>query len=148
MPFAAVVAGPDFVLGKGLERIHEHWTYSWSPMTEGGLVGVAVYGSTVEEAASNRLREAIGRLDEEGRGRNAAIAVSMMVHACRMGLHRHAGDLLALIAAKIGEEPSFNGAVGAANQLLMLWQSREPLRHTLLVKSRTCCELRICEPAT
>jgi len=37
-----------------------------------------------------------------------------------------------LIAGKIGEEPSFNGAVGAANQLLMLWQSREPLEaHSL-----------------
>jgi hypothetical protein len=132
VPFAAVVAGPDFVRGKGLERIHEHWTYSWSPMTDGGLVGAAVYGSTVEEAASNRLREAIARLDEEGKGRNAAIAVSMLVHACRMGLHRHIGDLLALIAGKIGEEPSFNGAVSAANQLLMLWQSREPLEaHSL-----------------
>lgn len=132
VPFAAVVAGPDFVRGKGLERIHEHWTYSWSPMTDGGLVGAAVYGSTVEEAASNRLREAIARLDEEGKGRNAAIAVSMLVHACRMGLHRHTGALLMLIAGKIGEEPSFNGAVGAANQLLMLWQSREPLEaHSL-----------------
>jgi Family of unknown function (DUF5682) len=132
VPFAQVVAGPDFVRGKGLDRIHEHWTYSWSPMTDGGLVGAAVYGSTVEEASSNRLRETIARLDEEGNGRSAAVAVSMLIHACRMGLHRHAGNLLALIAAKISEEPSFNGAASAANQLLMLWQSREPLEaHSL-----------------
>ena len=75
VPFAALAAGPDFVRGTGLERIHEHWQYSWSPMTEGGLVEAAIYGATVEEAAINRLREAIARLDEEGKGRSAQVAV-------------------------------------------------------------------------
>jgi hypothetical protein len=117
-----------------MERIHEHWQYAWSPMTEGGLVEAAVYGATVEEAAVNRLREAIARLDEEGKGRNASAAVSMLVHACRMGLHRHTSDLLALITFRIGEEPSFIGAVNAANQLLLLWQSREPLEAHSLVE--------------
>src|SRR5215813_612164 len=132
VPFATLMAGPDFVRGKGLERIHEHWQYAWSPMTEGGLVDVAVYGSTIEEAATNRLREAIGHLEEEGRGRSANAAVSMLILACRMGLHRHTDQLLALITARIAEEPSFVEAVGAANQLLLLWQSREPLEaHSL-----------------
>jgi len=132
VPFAGMVAGPDFVRGTGLERIHEHWQYAWSPMTEGALVNAAVYGSTVQEAATNRLREAIGRLDEEGKGRSANAAVSMLIMACRMGLHRSTGQLLRLIAARIVEEPSFVEAVAAANQLLLLWQSREPLEaHSL-----------------
>jgi hypothetical protein len=132
VPFAGLVAGPDFVRGTGLERIHEHWQYAWSPMTEGALVDAAVYGSTIEEATTNRLREAIGRLDQEGKGRSANAAVSMLIMACRMGLHRHTGQLLSLIAAKIVAEPSFVEAVGAANQLLLLWQSREPLEaHSL-----------------
>jgi hypothetical protein len=132
VPFAALMAGPDFVRGKGLERIHEHWQYAWSPMTEGALVDVAVYGSTIEEAATNRLREAIGRLEEEGKGRSANAAVSMLILACRMGLHRHTDQLLTLITARIAEEPSFVEAVTAANQLLLLWQSREPLEaHSL-----------------
>ena len=132
VPFAGMVAGPDFVRGTGLERIHEHWQYAWSPMTEGALVDAAVYGSTIEEAATNRLREAIGRLDEEGKGRSANAAVSMLIMACRMGLHRHTGQLLLLIAARVAEEPSFVEAVNAANQLLLLWQSREPLEaHSL-----------------
>jgi Family of unknown function (DUF5682) len=132
VPFAGLVAGPDFVRGTGLERIHEHWQYAWSPMTEGALVDAAIYGSTIEEATSNRLREAIGRLDEEGKGRSANAAVSMLIMACRMGLHRHTGQLLSLISARIAEEPSFVEAVGAANQLLLLWQSREPLEaHSL-----------------
>ena len=132
VPFASLTAGPDFVHGTGLERILEHWQYAWSPMTESSLVDAAVYGSTIDEAAANRLREAIGRLEEEGKGRSANAAVSMLIHACRMGLHRHVDKLLALIAAKIAEEPSFVEAVGAANQLLLLWQSREPLEaHSL-----------------
>lgn len=132
VPFATIVAGPDFVRGTGLYRIHEHWTYSWSPMTEGALVEAAIYGSTIEEAAANRLREAIARLEEEGKGRSANAAVSMLIQACRLGLHRHVDKLLALITTKIGEEPSFVEAVKAANQLLLLWQSREPLEaHSL-----------------
>jgi hypothetical protein len=56
----------------------------------------------------------------------------MLIMACRMGLHRHTAQLLRLIAARIAEEPSFVGAVTAANQLLLLWQSREPLEaHSL-----------------
>ena len=132
VPFGGLVAGPDFVSGRGLERIQEHWQYAWSPMTEGALVDVAVYGSTIEEATANRLREAIGRLEEEGKGRSASAAVSMLIQACRMGLHRHTAQLLSLITATISEEPSFVQAVGAANQLLLLWQSREPLEaHSL-----------------
>jgi hypothetical protein len=132
VPFAALVAGPDFVRGTGLERIHEHWQYAWSPMTEGALVEAAVYGATIEEATTNRLREAIGRLEEEGNGRSARAAVSMLIRACRMGLHRHTSQLLSLIAATVSEEPSFVEAIGAANQLLLLWQSREPLEaHSL-----------------
>ncbi len=132
IPFAALTAGPDFVRGTGLERIHEHWQYAWSPMTEGALISVAVYGSTIEEATTNRLREVIAHLEEEGKGRSAKAAVSMLINAFRMGLHRHTSGLLSLIASAIGEEPSFIEAIGAANQLLLLWQSREPLEaHSL-----------------
>jgi len=132
VPFATLTAGPDFVMGKGLERIHEHWQYSWSPMTEGALIEASVYGATIEEAAANRLREAIARLEEEGQGRSANAAVVMLIRACRMGLHRHTPQLLQLIALRIADEPSFLGAVSAANQLLLLWQSREPLQaHSL-----------------
>jgi len=145
--FATLTAGPDFVRGTGLERIHEHWRYCWTPMTEGALVEASVYGATIEEATANRLREAIARLEEEGQGRSANAAVSMLVRACRMGLHRHTPQLLSLIASRIAEEPSFVEAVGAANQLLLLWQSREPLQaHSLaeIPELLRACYLRAC----
>src|SRR5262249_5952568 len=132
VPFATLTAGPDFVRGTGLERIHEHWQYSWSPMTEGALVEASVYGATIEDATATRLREGIVRWEKEGQGRRQRAAVAMLIRACRMGLHRHTPQLLQLIAARINEEPSFIEAVGAANQLLLLWQSREPLQaHSL-----------------
>lgn len=147
VPFATLTAGPDFVRGTGLERIHEHWQHSWSPMTEGALVEASVYGATIEEATASRLREAIARLVEEGQGRSANAAVAMLIRACRMGLHRHTPQLLSLIASRISEEPSFIEAVGAANQLLLLWQSREPLQaHSLAVVPELlrACYLRTC----
>ncbi len=127
VPFAAMTAGPDFVKGVGLERLFEHWSYQWTPQTESRLVDASVYGSTVEEAAANRLAHAIAELETAGRGRCAAEAVAMMVHACRMGLHRHTARLLALIAAQVNEDPSLTSLTAALNQLVLLWESREPL---------------------
>jgi len=127
VPFATMTAGPDFVKGTGLERLHEHWDYQWTPQTESRLVEASVYGATVEEAAANRLLRVIADLESQGRGRSAAEAVSMLVHACRMGLHRHTEKLHALIAAQIGEDPDFKSLATSLNQLILLWESREPL---------------------
>jgi hypothetical protein len=127
VPFAAMAAGPDFVKGVGLERLFEHWSYQWTPQTESRLVEASIYGSTVEEAAANRLAQAITELETSGQGRCAAEAVGMLVHACRMGLHRHTARLLMLIGAQVNEDPSFTSLTAALNQLVLLWESREPL---------------------
>jgi hypothetical protein len=107
--------------------LHEHWDYQWTPQTESHLVEAGIYGATIEEAASNRLLRAVAELESQGRGRSAAEGVAMLVHACRMGLHRHTQKLRALIAAQISEDPDFNSLAAALNQLILLWESREPL---------------------
>lgn len=127
VPFAAMAAGPDFVKGIGLERLFEHWNYQWTPQTESRLVEASIYGATVEEAAANRLAQAIGNLEDSGQGRCAAEAVAMLVHACRMGLHRHTGRLLTMIGAQVSDDPSLTSLSNALNQLVLLWESREPL---------------------
>lgn len=127
VPFANLAAGPDFVKGSGLERIYEHWTYQWTPQTESQLVEASIYGATIQDAAASRLIRTIVELEDIGQGRSAAIAVGMLVHACRMGLHQHTGRLLALIAQQVGEDPAIASLAGALNQLVLLWQSREPL---------------------
>ncbi len=127
VPFATLAAGPDFVKGTGLERLFEHWGYQWTPQTESRLVEASVYGAMVEEAAANRLAQAIAELETTGRGRCASEAVGMLVHACRMGLHRHTGRLLRLIADQVNEDPALASLTNALNQLVLLWESREPL---------------------
>ena len=127
VPFGTLHGGPDFVRGTELHLLLEHWDYTWSPSTEAALVNASIYGATVEEAALNRLREAIAKLDEDAQGRNAGIAVQMLVRACRMGLQAYAGDIVDLLDSRLGEDPSFTSTVDAAMQLLLLWQSREPL---------------------
>jgi hypothetical protein len=127
IPFATLLGGPDFVRGAQLHLLIEHWDYAWSPATEAATVNASIYGATIEEAALNRLREAIARLDEEAQGRSAGAAVQMLVRACRMGLQAHVGDILEQLDSRLGEDPSFTSTVGAAMQLLLLWQSREPL---------------------
>ena len=127
VPFAVMSAGPDFLKGLNLERLFEHWSYQWTPQTESHLVEASIHGATVEEAAAQRLARAIAELEEVGRGRSAADSVTMLVQACRMGLHRHTTRLLALIAGQVVEDPSLTSLATALNQLILLWESREPL---------------------
>ncbi len=127
VPFAAMVNGPDFVRGTGLQRLQEHWECAWSPQVESALVEASVYGATVPEAAASRLLAVVADLAREAQGRDAAVAVGMLVRACRMGLHSETGRLRALIAAAVAEDPRFTALAGATSELLLLWQSREPL---------------------
>jgi hypothetical protein len=131
-PYAAYEGGPDFAAGTGLELMQEHWQVRWTPGAESSLVEAAVYGPTVEEAAGAKLREAVAGLEAGGRGRDTAAAVSALVTACRLGLHRHAAALTELVSRFAAEDPSFVSLVGGLTQLDLLARSREPLEATHL----------------
>ncbi len=120
-------AGPDFVSGQGLERLFEHWTCVWTPMVEGALVEAGIHGATVEEATVNRWLLCVAGLEAKGRGRDAGEAVALLIHACRMGLHRHAARCAAAIAERLVEDPSVVSVTTALRQLVLLWESREPM---------------------
>jgi hypothetical protein len=137
VPFARLTSGPDFVSGRGLDRIQENWEYRWLPQTESTLIEQSLYGSTLEEAAINRLKEAIGKLADEGRSRSSIEAVRILVSACRMGLHAHTDRILAFLADNISEDPSFVSLSQAIVQLNLLWQSREPLEAHNLTQAPT-----------
>jgi hypothetical protein len=127
VPFAVFVRGPDFVAGENLERIQEVWSYHWSPQTESSLIERSLYGSTIEEAASGLLLERFHAVQEQGQGRSAAVGTQLVLHACRMGLHRHTQDLLARVAGLLGEDAALDSLVAAMENLLVLEVSREPL---------------------
>lgn len=127
VPFATFVRGPDFVAGENLERIQEVWTYHWSPQTESSLIERSLYGSTIEEAANSLLLERFAEAEKQGQGRSASLATQLVLHACRMGLHRHTQDLLARVAGLIADDPALDSLVTAMENLLVLEVSREPL---------------------
>jgi hypothetical protein len=124
VPFAELVAGPDFVAGTDLERVQEVWRCRWSPLTESTLIERAMYGATLEEAAAARLLEAFG---QAGQGGRAGQATALVLQACRMGLHRHTQALLDATGGLIAQDNDVPSLVMAASRLHMLHVSREPL---------------------
>jgi hypothetical protein len=132
VPYAAFASGPDFVHGVGLELMQEHWRVGWSPTAEGSLIEAAVYGPTVEDAATAKLQELIAKLDEQGQARSTVATVEMLLRACRMGLHAHLPQLVRLIDQHIAEDPQLSSVVEGLSQLELLRHSREPLEATQL----------------
>lgn len=135
VPFARLLAGPDFARGTGVQRLQEHWEYAWSPATEAALIEASVYGCGVEEAAAARLQQALGELEHTGQARSTAPAVGLLVAACQMGLHRHLDRAASLIERNVAEDAVFASVVAGLGQLVLLWQAREPLEahHLALV---------------
>jgi hypothetical protein len=127
VPFATFLRGPDFVSGSNLQRIQEVWKYHWSRQTESALIERSLYGSTVEEAASSLLLERFGQAESAGQGRSAGTATQLVIHACRMGLHKHTQELLTRIGSLLAEDGAFDSLVAAMENLLVLQVSREPL---------------------
>jgi hypothetical protein len=115
------------VAGENLERIQEVWTYHWSPQTESALIERSLYGATIEEAANSLLLERFAEAERQGQGRSASLATQLVLHACRMGLHRHTQDLLARVGGLIADDPALDSLVEAMENLLVLEVSREPL---------------------
>jgi hypothetical protein len=131
-PYATYHGGPDFAAGTGLELMQEHWEVYWSPSAESSLIESVVYGPTVEEAAGAKLFEQVANLETGGLGRDTSAAVTALVKACRLGLHKHAASLTELVAKCATEDPSFVSLVGGLTQIELLGKSREPLEATHL----------------
>lgn len=127
IPFARFLRGPDFVQSVGLDLMQENWTVSWSPHTESNLIEASVFGTTINEAAYNRLRDQITLLEDRGEGRNTSAAVSVLMRACRMGLHEHLPRLMIVIDEHISEDPHLPSVVDGLTQMELLKSSLEPL---------------------
>jgi len=127
VPFADLYAGPDFVFGRDLDRLNEKWRYLWTPDVEAALIERAVFGETLPRAMLARLLQLIARLPGSAGDRDASRAVSLLVHACRMGLQRHVDRLMTYLLTALGEDPSLVSLEQALRQLVLLRRSREPL---------------------
>jgi hypothetical protein len=127
VPFAELIAGPDFAAGTDLDRIQEVWSWCWTPEVESSLIERMAYGATIAEAAGALLLLRIVQLEQRGAGRSARAAVSLLIAALRMGLFDHVDRIALLIEEVTAEDPSFGSVVDALGELVLLESSREPL---------------------
>lgn len=127
VPFVQFLDGPDFVQGRRLELIIEKWDSMWSPNVESALIEASLFGATIEEAATYKLRHQITQLDASAQGRSSSAAVTLLVRACRMGLHAQSKAMIPLIDIHIAEDPLVSSVVSALSQLELLQGAREPL---------------------
>lgn len=127
VPFANRTAGPDFVHGHGLARLQERWDYHWSPVSEGALVEVSLYGATLPEAVTAKFGEVLAEQAASADARSAAATVALLSQACLLGLHDHLDETLELVQSSLGSDESFSGVARATSALGLLSESREPL---------------------
>lgn len=127
IPMARRTAGPDFVAGTGLDRLQEHWDYTFSPATAAALVEASVYGVTVPLAVAARFDLYVAAFEAESGGRDAGRAAALLTQGCVLGLHDHLPRVLAMLARCIASDAAFESVAAAAGTLGLLWESREPL---------------------
>ena len=127
VPFATRMAGPDFVQGTGLDRMQEHWQYTYSPAVEAALIEASLYGATVPRAVAGCFLERLERFDSSSQGRDARAAAAWLVQACVLGLHEHLHRVIRSLATAIAADARFESVADAAASLGLLWESREPL---------------------
>ncbi|RBP44594.1 hypothetical protein DES53_104416 [Roseimicrobium gellanilyticum] len=147
VPYGLRRAGPDFLRGVEVRRVIEHWDCQWTPQTESKLIECSAYGSSVEEAASARLRAEMMKLDDEA-AESAAAGVSLIIRACQMGLKAAAEECAQHLSDWVAQDASFVSVSSALSQLMLLWQSREPLeaqRLTMLPELMSTAYARACQ---
>jgi hypothetical protein len=127
VPFGIRTAGPDFVAGRHLDRLQEHWETTFSPATEAMLVEAAVHGATVPQAVARRFLDRLEALTAEGRAQDAQQAAALLTHGCVLGLHEQMPRLLGDLRRAIGADADFAAVAAAAATIGLLWESREPL---------------------
>jgi hypothetical protein len=127
VPIGFRSAGPDFVSGVGLERLQEHWEYSYSAAVEAALVEASIYGVTVPLAVASKFAERLQKIESGDEPRDARIAAGLTVQACVLGLHDHLDRVLGGVRDAIGVDAEFESVASAVFTLGLLWESREPL---------------------
>lgn len=126
-PFAERTAGPDFRNDVSLDRLHEVWAVCWSPMVESRLIELSEEADTLGEALAFVLAHKLAALAEQGRGRNALLAIDLFAAACRAGLGKEAEAVLSLVEDQVIEDAEAGSVVAALTDLLLLRRGRETL---------------------
>jgi len=114
--------GTDFLGREDLSRLWERWRLAWSPDFEASSIEAARYGSSLLDAARERLLEL-----SQGVPRTAARAAELLVQAARAGLTGVMGALLSELASSISSETKFAEVAATLEHLLFLYCHDEAL---------------------
>ena len=123
--FSRRVAGPDFVAGRNLARLHEEWSYAWTPLVETALIDLSSDGVTLADMATTRLLRAQRSLEESANGRSAQSAVAIFAQAVVIGQGEQLDELAGLVGRHLGDDPALASVAGAATRLMALWAARD-----------------------
>jgi len=124
---ATCLTGPDFLGNTRLQLLFEEWRAAWSPLVEARLIELASEGTSVEDVCMAKLRREEIALGDQGRGRSASAAVTLLVRACLIGLQSRLPQLLAMLCTHLDEDASLGSVVECGHRLATLWRAREPL---------------------
>ncbi len=119
IPYATLTAGPDFAAGKDLGRVREIWQLQWTPETDALLTERMGYGSQLEEAALNVLREQLSAQPRE--------APKLLIAALTMGLHPVLDQVLDRIGRWLEDESEFPALVAGLKLLHLAYSAQNAL---------------------
>ena len=121
------LAGPDFLGNSRLHILFEEWRAAWSPLVEARLIELAADGASVEAVCMAKLRQEEAALADQGRGRSASAAVTLLLRACLVGLQSRLPQLLSMLSTHLDEDAALGSVVDCGHRLVTLWRAREPL---------------------
>ena len=121
------LAGPDFLGNSRLHILFEEWRAAWSPLVEARLIELAADGASVEAVCMARLHQEEAALADQGRGRSASAAVTLLLRACLVGLQSRLPQLLSMLSTHLDEDAALGSVVDCGHRLVTLWRAREPL---------------------
>ena len=121
------LAGPDFLGNSRLHILFEEWRAAWSPLVEARLIELAADGASVEAVCMARLHQEEAALADQGRGRSASAAVTLLLRACLIGLQSRLPQLLSMLSTHLDEDAALGSVVDCGHRLVTLWRAREPL---------------------
>ncbi|WP_431125539.1 DUF5682 family protein [Variovorax paradoxus] len=121
------LAGPDFLGNSRLHLLFEEWRAAWSPLVEARLIELAADGASVEAVCMAKLRKEEIALSDQGRGRSASAAVTLLLRACLVGLQSRLPQLLSMLSTHLDEDAALGSVVDCGHRLVTLWRAREPL---------------------
>lgn len=117
------VAGPDFVRGKDLQRVREIWSLQWQPEVEAHLTEQQHFGTSIAEAAANRL---LAQLNDPSLTDSIA---GLLPQALQMGLRELITPCLKSLDRWLNRTTHFESLVRALERLVYT----DELRRALLV---------------